>query len=129
MTDSKLKLNVDNFSSLVLKSSMANLMFFSPTRILSQNITPPAMARNLGVAFDNNFNSRQHISETCCCCFYHIHDLHRIRRYMSLSVAKTFSTAFVSSRLDYCNSLLHYIAIKDITKRQCVQNCLARVVT
>ena len=42
---------------------------------------------------------------------------------------KTIATALVSSRLDYCNSLLHNIAIKDITKLQRVKNCLARVVT
>ena len=48
---------------------------------------------------------------------------------MSLSVAKIIATALISSRLDYCNSLLHNIAIKDITKLQRVQNCLARVVT
>ena len=45
------------------------------------------------------------------------------------NVAKTIATALVSSILDYCNSLLHNIAIKDITKLQRVQNCLARVVT
>ena len=31
--------------------------------------------------------------------------------------------------LDYCNSFLYNIASKDILKFQCVQNCLARVVT
>ena len=103
---------------------------FLPTCILSQNITPAASAKNLGFTFDKNFNFRQHISQTCrCCFFYHIRDLPRIRRYMSLFVAKTIATALVSSRLDYCNSLLHNIAIKDITKLQRVQNCLARVVT
>ena len=102
---------------------------FSPTRILSQNITPAASTRNLGVTFDNNFNFRQHISQMCRCCLYHIRDLRRFRRYMSLSVAKTIVTALVGSRLDYCNSLLHNIAIKDITKLQHVQNYLARVVT
>ena len=99
---------------------------FSPTRILSQNITPVASTRNLGVTFDNNFNFRQHISQMCRCCLYHIRDLRRIRRYMSLSVVKTIVTALVSSRLDYCNSLLHNIAIKDITKFQRVQNYLAK---
>ena len=61
--------------------------------------------------------------------FYHIRDLRRIRRYLPVSVAKTIATALVTSRLDYCNSLFHNIAIKDITKLQRVQNCLARVVT
>ena len=79
--------------------------------------------------FDESFNFKQHISETCRCCFYHIRDLRRIRRFLSLSVAKTIATALVSSRLDYCNSLLYNTANKDIARLQRVQNCLARVVT
>ena len=66
------------------------------------------------------------ISKTCRCCFYHISDIRRIRRFISLSVAKTIATALVSSILDYCNSLLYNTANKDIAK---LQNCLARVIT
>ena len=55
-------------------------------------------------------------------------DLHRIRRHMSISTAKTIPTALISSRLDYCNSLLNNIAKRDLTKLQRVQYCLARVV-
>ena len=131
MTDSKLKLNADKTEFLIIGTpkQCGKLDGFFPTCILNQTIIPAASANNLGVTFDKNFNFRQHISQTCRCCFYHIRDLRRIRRYMSLSVAKTIATALVSSRLDYCNSLLHNIAIKDITKLQRVQNCLARVVT
>ena len=75
------------------------------------------------------FNFKQHISKTCRCCFYYIRDLRRIRRFISLSVAKTIATALVSSRLDYCNSLLYNTTNKDIAKLQRVHNCLARVVT
>jgi len=39
------------------------------------------------------------------------------------------STISITSRLDYCNSHLYNIATKDIAKFQCVQKCLARVVT
>ncbi|KAK2168810.1 hypothetical protein LSH36_14g11043, partial [Paralvinella palmiformis] len=53
---------------------------------------------------------------------YHIRELRRI-------LAKTIATALTTSRLDYCNSLLYNIASKDILNLQCVQNCLARVVT
>jgi len=131
MNESKLKLNADKTEFLIIGTpkQRRKLDGFFPTRILSQSITPAASARNLGVTFDENFNFNRHISKTCRCCFYHIRDLRRIRRYISLSVAKTIATALVSSRLDYCNSLLYNIAGKDITKLQRVQNCLARVVT
>ena len=45
-----------------------------------------------------------------------------------ISTAKTISTALISSRLDYCNSLLNNIAKRDLAKLQRVHNCLARVV-
>ena len=131
MKNSKLKLNADKTEFLIIGTSTqrAKLDGFFPTHILSQSITPAASVLNLGVTFDENFNFKQHISKTCRCCFYHVRDLRRIRWFLSLSVAKTIATALVSSRLDYCNSLLYNTANKDIAKRQRVQNCLARVVT
>ena len=131
MKNSKLKLNADKTEFLIIGTSTqrAKLNGFFPTHILSQSITPAASVLNLGVTFDENFNFKQHISETCRCCFYHIRDLRRIRRFLFLSVAKTIATALVSSRLDYCNFLLYNTANNDIAKLQHVQNCLARVVT
>ena len=64
----------------------------------------------------------------CKSCFYHIRDLRRSRRHIPLSTAKTISNALISSRLDYCNSLLNNIAKQDLFKLQRVQNCLAHVV-
>ena len=54
-------------------------------------------------------------------------DLRRIRRHLDLDSAKLLATALVSSRLDYCNSLLYGIADIDLTRP--VQNQLARLVT
>ena len=56
-------------------------------------------------------------------------DLRRIRRHLDLDSAKLLATALVSSRLDYCNSLLYGIADIDLTRLQRVQNQLARLVT
>ena len=64
----------------------------------------------------------------CNFCFYHKRDLCRIRRHISVTTAKAISTALISSRLDYCNSLLISIAKIDLAKLQQVHNCLARVV-
>ena len=87
-------------------------------QLLDNDITPSDSVHNLGVIFDSD----------CKSCFYHIRDLRRIRRHIPLSTAKTISNALISSRLDYCNSLLNNIAKQDLSKRQRVQNRLARVV-
>jgi hypothetical protein len=92
------------------------LTHFFPTNILSHSVAPSDIVRNLGVTFDSDFNFRKHISVTCRSCFYHIRDLRRIRIYISLSVAKTIATALITSRIDYCNSLLYDIASGDILK-------------
>ena len=99
-----------------------------PVKLFGSDTFPSDTVRNLGVVFDSDFNVRQHISQVCKSCFYHIRDLRRIRRHISRSTAKTISMALISSCLDYCNSLLNNIAKRDLAKLQRVQNCLARVV-
>ena len=55
-------------------------------------------------------------------------DLRRIWRYLDLYSAKLLPTALVSSRLDFYNSP-SYAIDTDLTKLQCIQNRLARLVT
>ena len=99
-----------------------------PVKLLGSDTFPSYTVCNLGVVFDSDFNFRQHISQVRKSCFYHIRDLRQIRRRISMSTAKTISTALISSRLDYCIPLLNDIAKRDLAKLQRVQNCLARVV-
>ena len=95
--------------------------------ILQRSLTKSA--HKLGLIFDKNFNFRSHTSAICSSCIYHIRDLRRIRRYLDLDSVKLLANALVSSRLDYCNSLLSGIAETDLTKLQHVLNHLALVVT
>ena len=100
-----------------------------PIELLGVKSNPAKSARNLGVIFDKNFTFRSHISVVCNSWFYHMRDLRRIRRHLDLDSAKFLATALVSSRLDYCNSLLYGIADIDLTRLQYVQNQLAHLVT
>ena len=84
---------------------------------------------HLGLVFDSSWNFRKHISQTCRACFYHIRELRRIKKSLSLDLAKQMTVTLVSSKLDYCNSLFYNIPEKDIARLQRVQNCLARLVT
>ena len=118
MTNNKLRLNVNKTDFFIIGTSRQcnKLTHFFPTNILVHSITPSDTVRNLDVTFDSDFYFRKHVSLTCCYCFYHIHYLRHIQRYISLSVAKTIATALVTSRLDYCNYLLYNIVSNDILK-------------
>jgi len=130
-TNNRLRLNANKTDFFIIGTSRqhSKLTRFFPTPILNHSITVSDTVRNIGVTIDSDFNFRKLISLTYRCCFYHIHNLRRIRRYISLSVAKTIITALVTSRLYYCNSFLYNVASKDILKLHYAQKCLARVVT
>ena len=131
MRTNKLKLNPDKTEFLLIGNERQHSKYLSmfPIELLGVKTNPAKSARNLGVIFDKNFTFRSHISAVCSSCFYHMRDLRRICRYLDLDSAKLLATALVSSRLDYCNSLLYGIADMDITKLQQVQNQLACIVT
>ena len=131
MSHNKLKLNPGKTEFLLIGHEQQRRKYQTlfPMPLMGVDTKPSKSARNLGVIFDQNFTFRGHISQVCASCFYHIRDLRRIRRHLNLDNAKSLATALVTSRLDYCNSLLYGAAEKHIQKLQRVQNCLARVVT
>ena len=127
MKSSKLKLNYNKTEFIIIgtKQQGHELSNHFPVKLLDNDISPSDSVRNLGVIFDSDFSFHKHI---CKSCFYHIRDLRRLRRHLPLSTAKTISNSLITSRLDYCNSLINNIAKQDLSKLQRVQNCLARVV-
>ena len=131
MTGSKLKLNPSMTEFLLIGTKLQREIFLnnSPCLLLGQDKKSSTSAKNLGALLDSSLNFREHISQTCRACFYHISDLRPIRKSLSLDLAKQIAVALVSSKLDYCNSLFHNMPGKDIARLQRVQNCLARVVT
>ena len=67
-------------------------------------------------------------SEICKASYFHIRALRHIRSSLTTEAAKTVAVAIVSSRLDYCNSLLAGTSASNLARLQLVQNTLARVV-
>jgi len=83
----------------------------------------------LGVTVSSDLSLEKHVSKTCTARFYWLHQLWRIRRSLDDTSAATLVHAFVTSRVDYCNTV--YVgAPKTITdKLQRVLNAAARVVS
>ena len=131
MSTNKLKVNQDKTEFLLIGNERQRSKYLSmfPIELLGVENYPAKSARNRRVIFDKNFNFRSYLSAICSSCIYHIRDLRRIRRHLDLDSAKLLANTLVSSRFDYCNSLLSGIAVTDLTKLQRVLNRLARVVT
>ena len=100
-----------------------------PVDIHNNSIPPAAHAKNLGVIIDSDLNFQRHIKNTVKVCNYFIRDISRVRKHLTLDASTALANALVSSRLDYCNSLLHSLPGVHLNKLQRVQNALARVVT
>ena len=131
MTTNKLKLNPNKTEFLLIGLERQRLKYLSmfPVTLLG-NETRPSKTENLDVVFDEKFNFTIHITNVCKISYYHIRDLRRIRKHLNLNQAKCLASALVSNRLDYCNSLLHGVTVRDCSSsRECMQKCLARVVT
>jgi len=92
-------------------------------------IMPSTTVRNLGVILDSTLSFNDHISKVVKTAFFHLRNISRIRSSLSQQDAETIIHAFVTSQLDYCNSLLYGLSAKNIKRLQYVQNSAARLIT
>ena len=67
-----------------------------------------------------------YVTVVCKSSFFHLRNIFKIRKFLSYDTYKILIHAFITSRIDYCNSLL-YGQPKCILKRlQSVLNSVAR---
>ena len=122
-------LNDDKTEFLLLgtKQQLAKVDINSITVGGSVVNTKPVV-RNLGSWFDSQLSMSTHISRLCSSAFFHLHNISRIRKFLSPVETKSLVHAFVTSRFDYCNSLLYGLPASQLNKVQRVLNTAARLV-
>ncbi|XP_034743250.1 laminin subunit gamma-1 [Etheostoma cragini] len=125
-----LKLNSNKTEFLLIGSKSTLCKANNPTLIIDGTIVSPSpQARNLGVIFDSTLSLEPHIRQVIKTSFFHLRNIAKIRPSLTPSAAERLIHAFVSSRLDYCNSLLLGISSTSIKRLQLVQNSAARLIT
>jgi hypothetical protein len=85
--------------------------------------------KNLGVIFDQNLNFKSHVSAVSRGAYYQLYNIQKIRPNLTEEAAHLAVNAFVTTRLDYANSLLYGLPNCVLYNLQKVQNSAARTLT
>ena len=86
-------------------------------------------AKNLGITLDSAFKFHTHISSVVKTSFFQLRLLAKVKPYLPPKQLEIAIHSFISSRLDYCNSLYTGIDQYSIKRLQLVQNAAARMLT
>ena len=127
MTRVRLKLNDEKTEFLTISSPSFDVPYLS-LKVGRNTIKRSLSCRNLGVIFDSKLNMKNHISNVRKTSFFHLHNISAIRKFITTDCCEKLVHSFVTSKLDYCNSLLVNLPKCDISKLQKVQNVAARIV-
>ncbi len=120
MLINKLKLNNDKTEFLHPPDpSTAKTINHSQTiQISADQFSLGSQAKNLGVILDPCLFLGTHITSTCKAMNYYLYHLSRIRKYLTPKALKVAVHAFISSKLDNCNSFLIGLPLTETGKLQ-----------
>ena len=85
-------------------------------------------ARNLGITFDESLSFLPHIQNCRKQCFALLSNLRTIRSHFNRPNFESIIHAFITLKLDYCNSLFSNLPNSTLRQLQSIQNYAARLV-
>ena len=77
----------------------------------SNNVKFQTSVGNLGVTLDSHLSMKAHVLRTCRKCYCQLRQLRSVRRSLHFTACTSLVHAFITSRLDNCNSLLAGISV------------------
>ena len=128
-TANMLKLNDSKTELMLVTSKISKHLHNLPTSISIGNAQIPfkQSVKNLGFTLDFHLTMNAHVSNIAQTFYVELHHLASISRFQTSTATDTLVSAFVLSRIDYCNSLL-FGSTHDVTSHlQRVQNYAAYV--
>ena len=131
MTNNLLKLNEDKTELIIVTSRDSiskeqNITINIGGHTISPSDTCP---KNLGVVFDSTCSLKQHVSNICKSINFNLYSIGKVRRYLDQSTTEKMVNALITSRMDYCNSLMYGMNQSLVDRLQRCQNHAARIIT
>ena len=124
-----LKLNDDKTEMLVITSrpSTSQSLHIS-IKVGDQYITPSERPpKNLGVYFDSTCSLKDHASNVCRSIHFNLYSIGKTRKYLDRPTVEKLVNATITSRLDYCTTIIFGIPkelISQLQKRQTHAACV-----
>jgi len=113
LTLNRLSVNPDKTEYLLFGTyQQRSKVIDSSVSFQGKRLNPSSHARNLGVVFESDLSFSRHISNVCRTSFHHIRQLRQVRSSLDHNSSIMLANALVSSKLDYCNSLLYRLPNK-----------------
>ena len=128
-SSNKLKLNQSKTEILHITSQFRNSGDLPSLDIAGVAVISSKNVCDLGVIIDNKLNMQQHIRKTCRAAAFGISKIGKIRKFLNRQSTERLIHAFVTSHVDYCNSLYSGLPNSTLAPLQHVQNTAARLVT
>ena len=125
-----LKLNDSKTELMLVTSKGSKHLHDLPTSITIGNAQIPfkQSVKNLDFTLDCHLTMNAHVSNIARTCYFELRRLASIRRFLTSTATATLVSAFVLSRIDYCNSLLFGSTHNVTSHFQRIQNYAARVI-
>ena len=125
MLVNRLKLNTDKtqFIPLGIRQQLARVKRKS---VSLEGVDIPFSDDVTCMSYELKFST--HIKRLAGKCFYHLRQMRSVRRSLSNDVAKTLVNAFITSRIDYCNSVFSRVAVSHLRPLQSVLNAAAQLI-
>ena len=128
MIKNKLKINDDKTEFLVITSPHAKIDQDIHFSIGQSSISPSESCKSLGVMFDSHINMERQIQNICRSAYFQLRSIGSVRHLLPDAAAAQLVHALITSRLDYCNSLLYGIPDSKMKRLQRLQNIAAHIV-
>ena len=129
MLENFLKLNGDKTEFLLIGLPQQLKKITIPhITVGDDRIQPVDDVRLLGAQLDKNLSMTCQVTKLCQSLGYVLHNIAKIRKYLTTEACKTLVHALFTSKLDLNNSLLTGIPKNQIRRLQLLQNTAARII-
>ena len=105
MSSNRLRLNADKTQFIWLGTG--HFLGNRDTQAINTILSSTDIVNNLGVYLDSELTLERQVSKLCQVCYFHLRRLRTVRRSLSKECLRTLVHAFVTNRVDHCNSLLY----------------------